>query len=84
MIEFEYIPHGVCARKMNFKIENNIIKDITILGGCPGNSLGVISLCKEKNIDEVIEKLKNIKCGNKTTSCPDQIAEALIAYKKEA
>lgn len=83
MKHYEYTPNGVCSKKMKFDIENNIIKNIEIIGGCPGNSLGVISLCKEQNIDNIIEKLKGIKCGFKSTSCPDQLALALEQYKKE-
>jgi uncharacterized protein (TIGR03905 family) len=81
METFTYTPVGVCSLKMIFQIDNNIIKDIKIIGGCPGNTVGVSVLCKDKSIDEVIEKLHGIKCGAKDTSCPDQIAEALIAYK---
>lgn len=83
MSKFEYIPTGVCAKKMEFDIEDNYIKDVKIIGGCPGNSLGVIALIKDKNIDEVITTLKDIKCGFKSTSCPAQIAKALIKYKEE-
>lgn len=77
----EYKPSGVCASKMEFKIENNIIKDIKIIGGCPGNSLGVRALCLNQNIDDIITKLEGIKCGFKKTSCPDQFANALKEYK---
>lgn len=78
---YEYNPKGVCASKMIFKIDGDTVLDIKIVGGCPGNSLGVVSLCKNQKIDYIIEKLENIKCGFKTTSCPDQIATALKKYK---
>lgn len=78
-----YIPKGVCSKQMTIKIENDIIKDVKIVGGCPGNSLGVSILCKDRNIDEVIEKLSGIKCGFKNTSCPDQISKALLEFKNE-
>lgn len=78
---FEYIPKGVCSKKMNFKIENNIIKDFEVVGGCNGNLQGIRKLIINRNIDEVITLLKDIKCGFKNTSCPDQIANALIEYK---
>lgn len=80
---FEYNPKGVCSSKMIFKIENDTILDVKVIGGCPGNSLGLISLCKDQKLDYIIEKLKGIKCGLKQTSCPDQLANALIEYKKE-
>ena len=83
MKHYEYTPSGVCSKKMKFEIENDIVKNIEIVGGCPGNSQGVIALCKNQKIDDIITKLKGIKCGFKNTSCPDQLAHALEQYKKE-
>lgn len=80
-MEFKYIPQGVCSMEMIFKIEGNIIKSLKIIGGCPGNTLGVSKLVVGKTVDEVIEMLKGIQCGMKGTSCPDQIAKALEEYK---
>lgn len=80
---YEYTPNGVCSKKMKFEIEDNIIKNIEIIGGCHGNSQGVISLCKDQPIDYVINRLKGIKCGFRNTSCPEQLAIALEQYKKE-
>ena len=61
MEEFEYIPKGVCSRKLMFKIENNNIVDFDVIGGCPGNLQGIRKLIKGMNIDEVIEKLEGTK-----------------------
>lgn len=83
MKSFEYTPFGVCSKKMRFKIEDNIIRDIEVVGGCPGNLQGIKILCIGEPIDKIIDKLKGIKCGLKNTSCPDQIAIALEQYKKE-
>lgn len=80
---FEYTPVGVCSKKMKFEIENNIIKNIEFIGGCHGNLQGIRALCIGESVDSVIGKLKGIKCGFKTTSCPDQLAVALLQYKKE-
>lgn len=81
-MEYIYTPKGVCSMKMVFEIENNIIKSLKIIGGCPGNTIGVSRLVVGKNIDEVIEMLKGIPCGARSTSCPDQVAIALEEYKK--
>lgn len=80
---YEYKPNGVCAIKIVYNIENNIVNDIKVIGGCPGNSLGVRSLTQNQNIDYIIDKLSGIKCGGKNTSCPDQIAKGLIEYKQK-
>lgn len=82
MIEVhEYIPTGVCSKNMKFKIENNIIKDFDVIGGCSGNLQGIKQLILNRNIDEVIKLLEGIHCGYRDTSCPDQIARALIEYE---
>ncbi|MCI9063533.1 MAG: TIGR03905 family TSCPD domain-containing protein [Clostridia bacterium] len=80
-MEYIYTPRGVCSMRMIFNIENNIIKSLKIIGGCPGNTVGVSKLVEGKEIEEVIQMLKGIPCGNKGTSCPDQIAKALEEYK---
>lgn len=82
-MKYEYIPEGVCSMKMIFEIEDNIVKSLKIIGGCPGNTVGVSKLIEERSIDEIIQMLKGIPCGFKGTSCPDQIAIALEKYKKK-
>ena len=62
---------------MNIVIENGIIKDIEIIGGCPGNTLGVSKLCVDRKVEDVIELLSGIDCRGRGTSCPDQLAKAL-------
>lgn len=79
---YEYTPKGVCSMKMIFEVEGNIVKSLKIIGGCPGNTVGVSKLIQNKNIDEIIQMLKGIPCGAKGTSCPDQVAIALEEYKK--
>ena len=62
---------------MNIVIDNGIIKDIEIIGGCPGNTLGVSKLCIGRNVEDVIELLSGIDCRSRGPSCPDQLAKAL-------
>lgn len=81
-MEYRYKPEGVCSREIIIEIENNIIKNLKIVGGCPGNTVGVSKLVQNRNVDEVIKILKGIQCGDKGTSCPDQVAKALENYKK--
>lgn len=79
---FEYTPRGVCSRKMIIEIEDDIVTDLQVIGGCNGNLQGISALVKGMHVDEVIERLEGIGCGMKETSCPDQLAKALIAAKK--
>ena len=81
-MKYEYTPKGVCSKKMIFEIENGVVTDLTVEGGCNGNLKGISSLVKGLKVDDVIEKLSGIKCGFKLTSCPDQIAQALNRFKE--
>lgn len=81
---FEYkTSDRVCSSKIILDIEGDIIKSAKIIGGCPGNTQGVCRLVENRNIDEVINLLKDINCGIRGTSCPDQLALALIKYKEQ-
>ena len=84
-MQYTYTPQGVCSKQMIIEIyeDNQTIKSVKIVGGCPGNTVGVSKLVEGKKIDEVIKTLKGIPCGYKDTSCPDQLAIALEAIKKE-
>lgn len=83
MTEFIYQPKGVCSTKIVLDINDNLIERVKIMEGCPGNSLGLNQLLKGMEIDYAINQLLGITCGRKKTSCPDQIAKALIAYKNQ-
>lgn len=81
-MEYRYKPNGVCSIEMIFDIdENDMVKDLKVIGGCNGNLKGISSLITGMKIDDIILKLSDIKCGYKDTSCPDQIAKALKEYK---
>ncbi len=80
---FRYTPDGVCSSEMIFEIDGDIVKKLEIVGGCPGNTVGVSKLIENRNVDDIIELLKGIPCRNKGTSCPDQVAKALEEYKKQ-
>jgi len=77
MEKIEFIPNGVCARKMIIEVDNGLVKNYTAIGGCLGNSLGLGALIKDMPIDEAIRRLSGIRCGAKATSCPDQLSKAL-------
>ena len=68
---------GVCAQSINFEIEDSIIKSVEFVGGCSGNTQGVSRLVEGMSVDEAIMRLEGIRCGGRSTSCPDQLAMAL-------
>ncbi len=80
-MKYTYKPQGVCSQQFIADIDNGIIKDFKIVGGCPGNTQAVCKLIKGKKIKEVISILEGIDCRNRGTSCPDQIAQFLKSIK---
>ena len=72
-----YQPKGVCSSSIEIETDKNIIKSVNFTGGCNGNLQGISNLVQNMPIDLAIQKLKGIKCGFKSTSCPDQLAYAL-------
>lgn len=76
---FKYSPSGVCPRELDIVVdtEDKTVSDISFKGGCSGNHRGLCALIKGMNINEASDKLKGIKCGNRETSCPDQLSKAL-------
>ncbi len=75
-----YRTNGSCSREIIFYVTDNKLTDVKFLGGCSGNLQAIAKLVTGRDIDEVISLLKGIQCRNKT-SCPDQLALALIEYK---
>jgi uncharacterized protein (TIGR03905 family) len=73
----QYKTTGTCCQLIQVKTDGKIILDVDFFGGCNGNLSGIKSLVCGMPIDEVIKKLSGIKCGNKPTSCPDQLAKCL-------
>lgn len=82
-MEYRYKTKGTCSEEMIIEIEKDIIKKVTIIGGCKGNTVGISKLVEGMRIDDVIRKLKGIPCGHKGTSCPDQLAIALEEIKNK-
>lgn len=74
---YEYKTQGTCSRKIDFDLENGIVKNVRFHGGCNGNLKGIASLVEGMKAEDAIEKLSGIRCGFKNTSCPDQLAKAL-------
>ena len=80
---YQYNTKGVCSKSIYFDIQAHKLTNVIFLGGCNGNLKGIGALVEGMDIDEAISRLQGITCGNKTTSCPDQLAQALIAAKAQ-
>ena len=77
-MEYRIRPRGVCAKEMMVEVdEQGIVQELKVMGGCHGNLQGISALVKGMPAEEVISRLRGIRCGFKNTSCPDQLATAL-------
>ena len=81
---YTFRPKGVCSQLMEFEVDDGIIQSLRVFGGCDGNLQGIARLVSGMPVDEAIGRLEGIRCGRKSTSCPDQIAQALKALRAEA
>ncbi len=78
-----YPTQGTCSQLIDVTAdENDIIKDVSFYGGCNGNLQGICRLVCGQKIDDVISRLNGIRCGDKMTSCPDQLCRALEMLKQ--
>ena len=77
MTTYTYTPKGVCSRRMTVALEDGVIRDVRIEGGCNGNLQGISRLIVGMTAQDAIERMRGIRCGMKPTSCPDQLSYAL-------
>ena len=81
-MQYNYKTRGVCSQMISFEVNDNKLSNVQFFGGCNGNLKGIGALVEGMDIDDVIARIQGIKCGMKSTSCPDQLAQALIAVKE--
>ena len=80
MERFTYQTRGVCSRSIDITVDGDTVVAVSFYGGCAGNTQGVAALVKGMKIEDAIARLGGIRCGFKSTSCPDQLATALRSY----
>ena len=80
MKKIHYDSIGICATAIDVVLnDDDTVESVVFTGGCPGNHLGIAALVKGMKREEVIKRLSGIRCGNKASSCPDQLAKALAS-----
>ena len=80
-MQYEYKTKGTCSQRILFDVTDGVVTNVTFIGGCNGNLKGIAALVEGMDIDEVISRVEGVTCGMKSTSCPDQLAQALKAAK---
>ncbi|QAT49826.1 TIGR03905 family TSCPD domain-containing protein [Caproiciproducens sp. NJN-50] len=81
---YRYKTHGTCSSEMLIELDGDIIRSVRIMGGCSGNLQGICALIEGMKADEVIRRFSGIRCGSRPTSCPDQLAKALMQAREKA
>ena len=81
-MEYTYRTRGTCSRSIRFELDGDIVKNVRFEGGCNGNLKGIAALVEGMKVEDVINRVEGIRCGFKTTSCPDQLAKALQEVKE--
>ncbi len=82
-MRFEYKTKGTCSSKILFDVDGGVVHNLEYVGGCNGNLQGLSRLVEGMQIDDVIARVQGIHCGMKPTSCPDQLAQALLQAKEK-
>ena len=77
----KYKTQGVCSSLIDIEMNGDVIESVKFTGGCNGNLQGISALVKGMSAQDAISRLRGIRCGFKTTSCPDQLAQALKQYR---
>ncbi len=82
MKQYQYTPCGTCSRLIDIEVnpETRTLGRVSFTGG---NLKGIAALVEGKELGAVIATLRGIECGNKGTSCPDQLARALESISEE-
>lgn len=81
-MNYTYRTCGTCSRAIHLDIADGVIRSVSFEGGCNGNLQGIAALVKGKKPAEVAALLSGIRCGSKPTSCPDQLARALMEIEQ--
>jgi len=76
-MQYEYKTKGTCSQRIFFDVEEGKVKNVQFVGGCNGNLKGIAALVEGMDVADVIARVEGIRCGMKSTSCPDQLAKAL-------
>ena len=76
-MQYEYKTKGTCSQRILFEIKDGKVKNVSYIGGCNGNLKGIGALVEGMEVSDVINRLSGTTCGMKSTSCPDQLAQAL-------
>ena len=77
MFHYDYVTKGTCSQVISLDLDGDVVSNVRFLGGCNGNLKAIPILVEGQTVEEVERKLSGVTCGNRPTSCPDQLAKAV-------
>ncbi len=81
---YTYKTRGTCSSQITFDLDGDVVRNVKFYGGCNGNLKGIANLVEGMTVEVISNKLSGVTCGFKSTSCPDQLAKAIVeAYNGE-
>jgi len=76
-MRYNYRTQMVCSQLISFDLEDNVVSNIEFLGGCNGNLKAISKLVNGWTVEKIEEYLRGNLCGQRPTSCADQLARAV-------
>ncbi len=84
MFHYDYTTKGTCSKKISFDLDGDVVHNVSFVGGCNGNLKAISILVEGQTVSQIEEKLSGVLCGNKGTSCSDQLSKAVRAAYEAA
>lgn len=83
-MKYSYQTKNTCSKLIKFDLNDDIVNNVEFLGGgCPGNLQALPRLVDGMTVSEIQNKLGDIICGFRGTSCAGELAKAVKkAYEK--
>lgn len=83
-MQYTYKTNNTCSKVIKFDLNDDIVTNVEFLGGgCPGNLQALPRLVEGMSVGEIKNRLANIICGFRGTSCANELVKAVSeAYEK--
>lgn len=79
----EYKPQGVCPVLISFDLEEDVVRNVSFTRGCPGNLKAISKVVDGMTVSQIESYFRGNTCGQKPTSCADQLAVAVRTKYEE-
>lgn len=81
-MRYEVKPQMVCPSSISFDLDGDVVRNVKFKGGCDGNLKAISKVIDGMTVNQLEGFFGGNTCGNKPTSCTDQLAK-LVRQKYE-